>query len=111
MDVETSPEDKKKYSELLTPQWLAKEMIEKFIELNGSLESLKIIEPCCGKGVFLVELLNHKAKIENLYWNDINPINVQFCNLLLGVNKGTNIDALTIDYSQYDLVITNPPYS
>ena len=29
IDVETSLEDKKKYSEILTPQWLAKEMIEK----------------------------------------------------------------------------------
>ena len=26
-------------------------------------------------------------------------------------NKGTSLDALTVDYSEYDLVITNPPYN
>lgn len=26
-------------------------------------------------------------------------------------NKGTSLDGLTIDYSKYDLVITNPPYN
>ena len=26
-------------------------------------------------------------------------------------NKGTSLNALTIDYSKYDLVITNPPYN
>ena len=41
-------------------------MIEKFDELNPDLlPTLKIIEPCCGKGVFLVELykiLKYKYK-------------------------------------------------
>lgn len=26
-------------------------------------------------------------------------------------NKGTSLDGLTIDYSKYDLIITNPPYN
>ena len=62
-------------------------MIEKFIELNGSLEKLDIIEPCCGKGVFLLSLIAHGANPMKLYWNDINPVNVEYCNFLMSHYK------------------------
>lgn len=29
----------------------------------------------------------------------------------MNTNKGTSLDGLTINYSKYDLVITNPPYN
>ncbi len=75
-------EDKKKNAEILTPQWLAREMVAKCVELIPGFKDMKIIEPCCGKGVFLVELL--KAGCRNIHWSDINPYNVTFCNLLTG---------------------------
>lgn len=62
-------------------------MINKFLELNPnfSLES-RIIEPCCGKGAFLLGL--YKRGFKNIEFSDINPYNVSFCNLLLGTDKG-----------------------
>lgn len=84
-------------------------MVAKCVELIPGFKDMKIIEPCCGKGVFLVEL--HKAGCRDIHWSDINPYNVIFCNLLMNSNEGKVANALEIDYSSYDLVITNPPYN
>jgi len=90
----------------------------------------KVFEPCCGKGGFLIDIVNkflnaglkYKEIVEEcLYFSDINPTNIFICKLLidpyneykLNYNEG---DTLKLDIKEkwnidgFDLVVGNPPY-
>ena len=54
-------------------------MLDKFEEFYpGKIKdkNFKIIEPCCGKGAFLIEIYKRRGSLENVFYNDINIINV-----------------------------------
>lgn len=137
--------EKKTNAEISTPYKLRNEMLDKipiefwnqsksdkYIQLN------KVFEPCCGKGGFLIDIIDrfmiglselipdpkerYKTIVEEcLYWSDINPTNIFICKLLidpygeykLNYNEGNTLD-LDIhtkwNLEGFDAVIGNPPY-
>lgn len=130
--------EKKKNAEVSTPRQLRQEMLEK-IPPEFWTENRKIFEPCCGKGGFLMDIverfmegLQHKIGDYNMrykeivekciYFSDINDMNIFICSLLLDpyneyqlkFNEG---DTLKLDIKEkwglkgFDAVIGNPPYN
>jgi type I restriction-modification system DNA methylase subunit len=130
--------EKKKNAEISTPYQLRKDMLDK-MPLEFWKNKNKVFEPCCGKGGFLIDIVDRfmdglKDTIENkkerykiiieklLYWSDINSTNIFICKLLLdpyneyklNYNEG---DTLKLDIKQkwniknFDAVIGNPPYN
>ena len=129
--------EKKKNAEVSTPYQLRKDMLDKMPEEFWREENT-VFEPCCGKGGFLIDIIDRfmnglKDKIKDkkeryktiveelLYWSDINPTNIFICKLLLDpygeyelkYNEG---DTLKLDtkkkwgIKKFDAVIGNPPY-
>lgn len=123
----TYNKEKLKYSEFGTPYDLRKDMINIIPIKFWKNPNRKILEPCCGKGGFLIDIIQklmenleipvqkrYKHIVEKmLFFADINKRNVNICRKILG-NYNLNYyigDALEIDFSGFDLVIGNPPYS
>ncbi|OLS22514.1 MAG: Modification methylase VspI [Candidatus Heimdallarchaeota archaeon LC_3] len=89
-----SPSTRHALGEFYTPPKLAELMIDKSYELNQ-----KVLDPACGSGTFLVEIIKNIKRrgislkdqiiaIENIYGFDINPvaIAVSKANVLLQLN-------------------------
>lgn len=116
--------------EYYTPSFLVKEMIDKSYEVGE-----KVVDPCCGSGNFLIEIIkriksfsltqNQKFEaISNIYGFDINPLaiymtKINFLCLLGDKIKHVSfnldcLDILTIDFNHtdmsFDLIIGNPPW-
>lgn len=130
--------EKKKNAEVSTPDKLCKEMLEPlkeeimkdFKDSNGKINRIyKILEPCCGKGIFLLNIYNFlvenstlsKKQIleECIYFADISPLNIFICKLLLNPNDEYKLnfqlgDSLKMKWDEtpngFDAVIGNPPY-
>jgi len=124
--------EKKKNAEISTPFKLRQEMlgtIDKYVPEFWKKKN-RVFEPCCGKGGFLIDIVNkflnaglkYKEIVEEcLYFSDINPTNIFICKLLidpyneykLNYNEG---DTLKLDIKEkwnikgFDLVVGNPPY-
>ncbi len=131
--------EKKKNAEVSTPDKLCKEMLEPlkeeimkdFKDSNGKINRIyKILEPCCGKGIFLLNIYNFlvenstlsKKQIleECIYFADISPLNIFICKLLLNPNDEYKLnfqlgDSLKMTWNGvpegFDAVIGNPPYN
>lgn len=129
--------EKKQNSEISTPYKLRQEMLDK-IPVEFWKKIHKVFEPCCGKGGFVVDIIDrfmdglseliedekerYRVIVEEcLYYSDINPLNIFIVNLLingsgeykLNYNEG---DTLELDIMEkwglegFDAVIGNPPY-
>jgi hypothetical protein len=124
--------EKKQNAEISTPYKLRQEMldtIDKYVPEFWK-EKRKIFEPCCGKGGFLIDVVNrflknglkYKIIVEDcLYFSDINPTNIFICKLLLDPYNEYKLNynagnTLKLDVKKkwkldgFDLVIGNPPY-
>jgi len=125
--------EKKQNAEISTPYKLRQDMlnsIDKYVP-DFWKEKRKIFEPCCGKGGFLIDIIDRFLKTgieyktiveECLYFSDINPTNIFICKLLLdpyneyklNYNEG---DTLKLNIKEkwklegFDAVIGNPPYN
>jgi len=130
--------EKKKNAEVSTPHQLRQEMLDKIPPEFWTKEN-KVFEPCCGKGGFLVDIVErfmiglkrkypdekqrYKEIVEKcLYFSDINDMNIFICRLLLDpyneyklkYNEG---DTLKLDIRKkwgvegFEAVIGNPPYN
>ena len=81
--------------EYFTPSWLANQVIDRSIEVGGLVDDFTAIDPCCGTGVFLMQLIKKfiggrdigQMEIEDkvrlmekilngIYGIDINPLSV-----------------------------------
>ena len=112
-----------------TPLYLARGIVEnvlKNIDLNNYKEGLTIIDPACGSGVFLLEILK-QLRIAG-YSNDIfikaydkSNVAIQTTKFLLEYEKRALwdgrlhldiqcIDSLTKNWGANDIVVMNPPY-
>ena len=123
----TSNKEKKNFAEYPTPYVLRKEMINSVPIYFWKNKNRKVLEPCCGKGGFLIDVIAKFMKyldipfeeryqhiVENiLYFGDINSKNVNICRKILG-NYDLNYfigDTLEMDLKGFDLVVGNPPYN
>jgi site-specific DNA-methyltransferase (adenine-specific) len=136
--LKPSDEEKKNNAEFHTPPSLIREMLDK-VPSDFWTEPHEVLDPCCGKGGFVVELFRRfdegfklrypqlseikrrKFIIDNLinFW-DISPLNVFLTQEILRVMSGgvsTKYngwvgDSLTNNCNRkFDLVVGNPPYS
>lgn len=129
--------EKKQNAEVSTPYQLRQDMLNKIPE-DFWMTPKKVFEPCCGKGGFLLDIIDkfmqglkelvpdeeerYRLVIEEcIYWSEYNPTNVYICKLLLdpyekyklNYNEG---DTLKLDISKkwgiegFEAVIGNPPY-
>ena len=130
--------ERKINAEISTPFELRQEMLNK-IPVDFWKSPKKVLEPCCGKGGFLIDIIdrfmiglesiildnNQRYKIiveDCLYFNDINQINIFICKLLLDQNSEYKLnfnegDTLKLDIKKkwglkcFDAIIGNPPYN
>lgn len=126
--------EKKNFAEVSTPHSLRQDMLDRIPEDVWCRQS-KVLEPCCGKGGFVVDIVHrflevlgddeetYRWVVENcIYFGDINPLNVRITRILLDpYNKGYKLNSYTGDtlqldpvqewgVDQFDLVVGNPPY-
>lgn len=126
--IEVSPEDKLNNGEVTTPFILRQEMLD-LIPLSfwQLYKPIKIFEPCCGKGGFVVDIYNKLIEhsfltkkeilMECLYFADINPVNVFLTKRLLDPDDEYLLNTvvgdtlkMTFDF-KFDAIISNPPYN
>lgn len=149
--------ERKQNAEISTPRKLRQEMLNvvpidfwkgtmvrtdetKIDPKNGKTKKVvKIFEPCCGKGGFLVDIVErlmiglidvehdeqkrHKLIVEHcLYFSDINVTNIYICTSILdpddeyklNFNEGDTLKLDVFDkwkVNGFDLVVGNPPYN
>lgn len=110
---------------ICTPFPLVDEILDK-LDLDWSNPALTFLDPACGRGTFLIAILNrllkaghtHQHIVENMLFGvDIEEKNAAFVRSILGAagKYRTNIeccDALTKDWNmkKFDVVVGNPPY-
>lgn len=117
--------------EVSTPSELRQSMLSK-VPVDFWKSPKRVLEPCCGKGGFLVDIVDlfmknlpirdekerYRVIVEEcLYFGDINSINMYISRLLLDprgdykLNEYTG-DTLENDWDEkFDLVVCNPPYN
>lgn len=105
-----------------TPSKMTEKSIENF---KGELSSKTILDPCCGSGNFLLEVLKNNCKTENIYGcdNDFLSVAIARFNIALNCDETLkNIYDLTcknivfcdflsrkFDFSP-DIIVGNPPW-
>lgn len=129
--------EKKKNAEVSTPYKLRQEMLDK-MPTNFWITPKKVLEPCCGKGGFVVDIISrfmdglktsipdnkerYKVIVEEcIYWCDINPTNIYISKLLIDPYNEYKLNIFEGDTLKlyikkewgidgFDGVIGNPPY-
>ena len=125
-----SPAIRHQAGEYYTPPFLVKKMVNDVYNFGE-----KVLDPCCGSGNFLIEIINSiinsdktgkekKAAIDNLRGYDINPLSIfatklNFLLLLKDFYQGFFPKLFTLDSlfmnetdlnKEFDLIIGNPPW-
>jgi len=98
---------------------------------DRDLSFISILEPSCGEGAFLIEIVRRlrqssinfrfdfqTAFEQNVFGYDIDPIKIECCieNLTkegININENTHIfcaDILLCNISKFDIIVGNPPY-
>lgn len=113
-----------------TPPEIRIELTNSILNNYKNIKDLKIIDPCCGSGLFTITLINeitkrkysHNFIKDNIYFNDIDRISVaisviNITNFLERQKIKFDINDLNCsceDFfhldNSYDIFITNPPY-
>lgn len=99
--------------DICTPIECVKTMID-YIPLEfWSRDKIKILDPCCGNGNFGA-YCKFKTNIDNIWFNELNPIRCANCKAILNPKHINNEDAFNMHgefASTWDLIMANPPYS
>ena len=81
----------KKYGEVFTPEWVVKMMVDELEKSNEPLPiEATVLEPSCGEGAFLKEVLHRKlakakdlhdtiAAVRSVYGVELLPDNAEIC--------------------------------
>ncbi len=113
-----------------TPAYIARTIVEESLRCVDfeSKKLLRVFDPACGSGVFLVEILHQldtrgfKGEVEVIGW-DIDPIAVDMARFVLQFEKQewgdrmryeiTPKNSMSVDcqWPQADVILMNPPYS
>lgn len=126
--IKTSSYEQLKFAEFGTPFTLRKDMLSILPISFWKNKNRKVLEPCCGKGGFVIDVISlfmkhldipdkkkrYKYIVENIvYFADINKRNVnRVCKMLGGECNCWVGDSLEIDFGvKFDLVLGNPPYN
>ncbi len=129
----------KNFGNISTPYDIVNHIVDRVPEQYWKMER-KVFEPCCGKGTFVLKIIekmmknlegdfedeNKKYKyiVENcIYYADKDLLNIYICNILLKKNikdiklnfycgNTLNFNPLKMNnYQQFDAIFMNPPFT
>lgn len=98
-----------------TPIDCVSEMISKVPQELWDRNDLKILDPCCGNGNFLVPIFYKiKNPEETLYFNDINQERLKIVRRVFGdkavITDKDYVNGFTNEF-KFDLIVANPPFA
>ncbi|NIJ54017.1 HsdM family class I SAM-dependent methyltransferase [Dyadobacter arcticus] len=123
-------QEKKLFGRVYTPDYIVTKILDD-IEFSGLVPEKTIVDPACGDGQFLKQIVERilantrpsrlKEALENVYGWDIDKEAVQKCRILLNrlikqydvhvewnISVGNSLDHLL--HHRFDYVVGNPPY-
>jgi hypothetical protein len=107
--LKTHTLDKAELGTVLTPPDTVNYMVSKLLPIHPDH---KILDPCCGPGIFIEALLKNGVKSKQIDAFDLNP-SYENQIMKLGVNFTALDTLLSINhsrYEEYEFIIGNPPY-
>lgn len=98
---------REKYGIYYTPDWIVKfmvdDLVEKYLCNYNKLEDIKILEPACGCGIFLIYLFD---ALYELYTSRTNYSSVHICKNIIQNNiYGVDVDSKAIEICKYLMMI------
>ena len=108
----TDIEKRKRLGQYFTPKSIRDLLLSKLVSLSEKKDNVKILDPACGSGEFLLSCLEYFNNA-NLYGFEIDKSLVDISKKLINNADIKCIDTLKIDTEKsikYDYVIGNPPY-
>lgn len=99
--------------DICTPMECVKKMIDYIPNELWKRNNIRILDPCCGNGNFGA-YCKFKTSIDNIWFNELNPIRYANCEKILSPKHINNENAfeMTGNFSgKWDLILANPPYS
>ncbi|OGS54952.1 MAG: hypothetical protein A2Y20_10430 [Firmicutes bacterium GWF2_51_9] len=115
-------EDRKSNGVYYTTTSVVKEMVSEVKGLLTVSEDIKIIDPCCGTGNFLLEILRFSKDYNRLHGIDVDPISVKICRINIGLycdefdvsvikkNIQCQNSLEMTENNEFDICIGNPPW-
>jgi adenine-specific DNA-methyltransferase len=105
---------------IYTPISIVEYINTKVLELWTSEVPPKVIDPCCGTGIFLYDMAKRIADrwalpIEDVYEKyiygcDLDEEAIKIGRRLIPDANLKVADSLIADFTEYDIIVTNPPY-
>ncbi len=112
-ELNAASHHKQSTDDICTPMECVKTMIDYIPDEFWQRASIKVLDPCCGNGNFGA-YCKFKTPLNNIWFNEINPIRYANCKKILNPAHINNEDffKLTGNFSaKWDLIMANPPYS
>jgi predicted RNA methylase len=119
-ETQLSSSKKKEMGIVYTPIHIIEFINESMLSRWDNPAPPRVLDPCCGTGVFLYDMAKRIAKrwrmpIAEVYRNyifgiDLDSDAVRICKNNLPGATINSADSLKEDYSFCDLIVTNPPY-
>ena len=112
MELIKSKERVQKYGEVFTPQWVVEKMCDELPDEAWKLETT-FLEPTCGEGVFIVEILKRKfqnCKTKKDYTTAIKSVygfEIQADNVKITIENVINLCKKYFKISHSDIEIIN----
>ena len=99
--------------DICTPMECVQKMVDYVPDELWKRKNIRVLDPCCGNGNFGA-YCQYKTAIENIWFNELNPLRYANCRKILNPIHINNEDAfkMTGEFSgKWDLIVANPPYS
>ena len=119
-EKQLSPEAKTELGIVYTPFHIVQWINRRVLELWDKPTPPRVIDPCCGTGVFLYDMaqqisLRWSIDLEEVYQKYIFGSDLDKQAIATGKKLMPNANlcvenSLNLDFKQFDLIVTNPPY-
>lgn len=94
------PEQRAQYGEVLTPSWLVEAIVDE-IPKHHKLERAKVLDPACGTGSFLREVINRKLERIPDDWSE-----QEVLDNILGEICGLDINPVSVVIAKTKIILT-----
>jgi hypothetical protein len=105
--AELNEKDKKNTGAIYTPSFLVNLLVDECLPLNDKNENIKLIDPACGSGIFLVtayKRLVHRWRIKNKENNQLADTKPEMLNSILKNNIfGVDVNPNSVNLSIFSL--------